>query len=271
MNMPERILSLSYGKDSMACIGACEQLGWKLDRIIHAQVWATDTIPADLPEMVQFKKEADKIILNKYGIKVEHFYAIDSWGRKVTYENSFYKLNISKKNKPNRIGQYRGFPYRKGPWCQRDLKIKAIQQFNTLNNIDNKNVIQIIGIAADEPKRFHDLNGTTKISPLVELGWTEEKCKQWCIENSLLSPIYKEHSRGGCWFCHNQSKDELKKLRNKYPEYWNLLLKWDNDSGVIFDANGHTVHDWDKRFELEEKGLVPTNYSFRWNMLKDLE
>lgn len=31
--MPEHILSLSYGKDSLACLGATEQLGWPLDRI----------------------------------------------------------------------------------------------------------------------------------------------------------------------------------------------------------------------------------------------
>lgn len=47
--MPEHILSLSYGKDSLACLGAIEKLGWPLDRIVHAEVWATDTIPADLP------------------------------------------------------------------------------------------------------------------------------------------------------------------------------------------------------------------------------
>ena len=49
----EHILSLSYGKDSLACLGAIEQLGWPLDRIVHAEVWATDTIPADLPPMVR--------------------------------------------------------------------------------------------------------------------------------------------------------------------------------------------------------------------------
>ena len=31
----EHILSLSYGKDSLACLGAIEQLGWPLDRIVH--------------------------------------------------------------------------------------------------------------------------------------------------------------------------------------------------------------------------------------------
>ena len=35
--MPEHILSLSYGKDSLACLGAIEQLGWPLDRIVTAR------------------------------------------------------------------------------------------------------------------------------------------------------------------------------------------------------------------------------------------
>lgn len=48
----QRILSLSYGKDSIACLGAIEQLGWPLDRIVTADVWATDEIEADLPPKV---------------------------------------------------------------------------------------------------------------------------------------------------------------------------------------------------------------------------
>ena len=60
--MADYILSLSYGKDSLACLGAIEELGWPLDRIIHAEVWATETIPAELPEMVEFKKRADNTI-----------------------------------------------------------------------------------------------------------------------------------------------------------------------------------------------------------------
>lgn len=71
--MPEHILSLSYGKDSLACLGAIEELGWPLDRIVHAEVQATDTIPADLPPMVEFKSKADKIIKERWGIEVEHF------------------------------------------------------------------------------------------------------------------------------------------------------------------------------------------------------
>lgn len=73
--MTQYVLSLSYGKDSLACLGAIEKLGLPLDRIVHAEVWATDTIPADLPPMVEFKKKADAIIKERWDITVEHIYA----------------------------------------------------------------------------------------------------------------------------------------------------------------------------------------------------
>lgn len=72
------VLSLSYGKDSLACLGAIEKLGWPLDRIVHAEVWATDTIPADLPPMVEFKAKADEIIKKRWGIEVEHVCAMST-------------------------------------------------------------------------------------------------------------------------------------------------------------------------------------------------
>lgn len=82
------ILSLSYGKDSLACLGACEQLGIPIDRIVHAEVWATDTILADLPPMVEFKKHADKIIKERYGIEVEHICALKTQGWVVANEHT---------------------------------------------------------------------------------------------------------------------------------------------------------------------------------------
>lgn len=84
--MGEYILSLSYGKDSLACLGAIEQLGWPLDRIVHAEVWATDTIPADLPPMVEFKAHMDAVIKERWGIEVEHVKG------KLTYEQTFYRV-----------------------------------------------------------------------------------------------------------------------------------------------------------------------------------
>ena len=48
------------------------------------------------------------------------------------------------------------------------------------------------------------------------------------------------------------------------------MLKWDLDSPVTFKSDGHTLWDYDKRFDAEDKGLVPTDRKFRWKMLNDL-
>ena len=253
----EHILSLSYGKDSLACLGAIEELGLPLDRIVHAEVWATDTIHADFPEMIEFKVKADKIIKKRYGIEVEHVQADK------TYEQWFYSVKTGKNKKTNkdRIGQNYGFPYRMGQWCNDRLKVGLLKKIKG---------IHYVGIACDEPNRFHNLT-ETKISPLVEAGWTEEMCREWCEENDLLSPIYTTATRGGCWFCHNQGVEQLRMLRKNHPDLWALLLKWDIDSPVPFKPDGHTVHDFDKRFQAEEKGLVPVDRKFRWNMLEAVQ
>lgn len=131
-----------------------------------------------------------------------------------------------------------------------------------------KNVVQYLGIASDEPERIERHKSKKGIIlPLVEANWAEAHCRQWCEENDLLSPIYTTGTRGGCWFCHNQNVDSLRRLRHDYPEYWELLLKWDNDSPTSFHTDGHTVHDFDKRFQLEDEMLLDPNGTFRWNML----
>ena len=254
--MSEYILSLSYGKDSLACLGAIEQLGWPLDRIVHAEVWATDTIPADLPPMIEFKDKADKIIKERWGIEVEHVRA------KNTYQNLFYRKKSDKaKHNPGRI---RGWPFTvTGAWCQVDVKMPPLKAVERGGNI------VYIGIASDEPNRFHNLSNTKK-SPLVEAGWDEAYCRKWCEKNDLLSPIYTTATRGGCWFCHNQRVGQLRLLRKNYPDLWALMLKWDADNPATFKSDGRTVHDFDRRFQLEDVGFIsPNDKVFRWSMLDD--
>ena len=111
--MSQYILSLSYGKDSLACLGAIEKLGWPLDRIVHAEIWATDTISADLPPMLEFKKKADAIIKERFGIEVEHVCAMRG-GEQDTYERRFYDLLTKGKF----TGSIKGFPLTRGAWCK---------------------------------------------------------------------------------------------------------------------------------------------------------
>lgn len=233
-------------------------MGWPLDRIVHAEVWATDTIPADLPPMVEFKKKADKIIKERWGIEVEHICAMRD-GEILTYEKVFYRRMESSRN-GNTINKMYGWPFQKGPWCNDRLKTRLLDSISSGS-------VSYIGIASDEPNRFHSLHDNKK-SPLVEAGWDEAYCRQWCEENGLLSPIYTTATRGGCWFCHNQGVDQLRLLRKNYPDLWLLMLKWDADSPVTFKADGHTVRDYETRFSLEDQGKIPTDKKFRWKMIE---
>ena len=147
--MSEHILSLSYGKDSLACLGAIEELGWPLDRVVHAEVLATDTIHADLPPMVAFKAKADQIIKERWGIEVEHFSAGEN------YEHHFYRVRGEKS--PKNGGSMYGWPMRNAAWCNSDLKMRALRKARA-----EKGNIIYIGIAADEPNRFHNLSDTKK-------------------------------------------------------------------------------------------------------------
>lgn len=96
----------------------------------------------------------------------------------------------------------------------------------------------------------------------------EGLCGLYCQYNDILAPTYESSCRDGCWFCHNQGVNSLRLLRRNYPDLWTLLMKWDLDSPSTYHADGHTVHDFDFRFQLEDEGKVPTDRRFRWKMLE---
>lgn len=250
----EYIASISYGKDSLAMLEVIKNYGLPLDRIITIEVWATETIYGELPEIIEFKKKVDKIIKERYGIEVEHLSA------DLTFEQQFYKLRFNKNLNKECIY---GFPITFGAWCNDRLKMQVLKKHKTKG-------IHYIGIAYDEPDRFHNLNDRVR-APLVEIKCIEEECYEWCKENDLLSPVYTQSNRSGCWFCPKQPTEQLRYLRKNYPELWSYMLKWDKDSPVPFKPNGKTVHDYDRRFEAEELGLVPMNRKFRWKMLDKTE
>lgn len=128
--------------------------------------------------------------------------------------------------------------------------------------------MEYIGIAADEPDRFGQLS-EWKRAPLVEFDIEENLCGLFCQYNDILLPSYDTGCRDGCWFCHNQGINQLRSLWRNYPDHWALLMKWDLDSPVTFKADGHTVHDFDRRFQMEVERKIPTGRTFRWRMLDD--
>lgn len=306
------VARISHGKDSLKMLDVIVSRGLRLDRITTTDVWATDTIRGEHPEMVKFKERADEYIWQKYRIEVEHLCAMKN-GEKVTYEKLFYHVPNRKPKKrgggalsttgddpriPDALGAVvpirpqeerrqagrkvslhksgagaksskstiYGFPVsvnRKGNWCTK-LKTRFLPGPSTRGRT---NIVEYLGIAADEPKRFGQLTDR-KRAPLVEFGIEEGLCGLYCQYEGILAPSYETSCRDGCWMCHNQGVNQLRLLRKNYPELWALLLKWDTDSPVYFKASGHTVHDYDRRFQMEdERLLIPGDPKFKWAML----
>ena len=146
------VACISYGKDSNAMLRAIKLLGLPLHRIVTSDVWATQDIPADLPPMWEWKKKADKIIKELYGIEVEHLCAMqkekypisderkktveehasddlsqfvqverEHGARRECYESMFYRP----KSGGRWVGNIKGFPCIKGSWCKK-LKFEKV-------------------------------------------------------------------------------------------------------------------------------------------------
>lgn len=193
---------------------------------------------------------------------------------------------------PQTIGT-QGFPSVRCPWCTGELKRAALtasryaEEIGVLhlkrehcqngflpaatNKAEKINIIHYIGIAADEPKRIErHMKAKDKVMPLVQIGWDEDLCGLIATYLGMLSPTYDGSFRDGCWFCHNQGIAQLRNLRHNYPQLWELLMQWDIDSPVTFHPDGHTVHDFDERFALEDEGLINPKDRFRWAMLEEI-
>ncbi|MBE6922979.1 MAG: hypothetical protein E7465_07345 [Ruminococcaceae bacterium] len=258
----EYIASISYGKDSLAMLEVISDHNMPLDRIVHVEIMATTDIPADLPEVTEWKHYADNIIYRRYGIIVEHVSA----GR--SYEDLFYSIPCRKEQNIDKQGQIRGFPSLQSQWCSSSLKSEVMKKI-----FKRGKSVQYIGIAANEPKRFSQLNDHLR-SPLVEHGVTEEDCYQICEQIGLLAPTYLQSKRSGCWFCHAQPIDQLRLLRAQHPLLWAKLLEWDQASPIPFRHGkrhgNHSVTDFDERFSFEDRGiLAPNDHRFKWAKMEE--
>ena len=92
--MPEYIARISYGKDSLKMLDVIFTRNLPLDRITTTDVWATDTVSANLPPMEEFKARMDERIWNLYRVDVEHLCARNKDGTKRTYEQMFYHVPV---------------------------------------------------------------------------------------------------------------------------------------------------------------------------------
>ena len=214
------IASCSFGKDSIATILLALENNEPLDRVVFCEVMFDHSrnISGEIPEHIEWIYSTAIPKLESMGVKVDV----------VKSERDYLYFFTNAVGGGRFEGKIYGFPIGGRCLINRDCKVAPIKRYlaemaGSCRKV-RKNIVQYIGIALDEPKRLERLGGN-KISLLAKYGYTEEMARAKCEQYGLLSPIYSFSSRGGCWFCPNQSIGQFCDLRRRHPELWEELRK----------------------------------------------
>ena len=225
------IVNFSGGKDSTAMLLRMIELGEKIDYIIFA-----DT-NFEFPLLYEYINKISTLIGRKIEI-VKPSSSFDSW--------RFGTLTKGK-NK----GDIRGFPQVLTPcYWMRESKVNAIENFGK----KFKNKVNCLGIAFDETERVQ--KDKSLRYPLIEWGWTEEKCLDYLQEKGLINDLYKHFSRIGCWMCPKQSSYSRYMLWKHYPKLWGLFKIMESEN--LKDTNRTIWLKHSSHYEFQYKsGHIP--------------
>ena len=185
------IASCSFGKDSIATILAGLEHGDPIDRVVFAEVMFDNArgISGEIPEHIEWIYNTAIPKMRGMGLTIDV----------VRSDMDYIDYFILRRKSGKYAGKFGGFPL--GGMCKINSACKVAPIHKYLKGYRaTHDVIQYIGIAADEPKRLARLDGTTKISLLAKYNITESIAHDMCRDAGLLSPIYATGTRGGVGF-----------------------------------------------------------------------
>lgn len=265
MNKPDyHVVSFSGGKDSTAMLLRMIELNYHIDEVVFCDT--TMEFPGMIRHVEKVKKVVEGAGIKFATVKSEH-----------NFEYFLAEVDVPNRRKDSNhygVPGY-GWPSHKIRWCTRHLKLDLIKKhFAELRK--QYNVIQYIGIAADEDYRM-ERKGNQDPShrhPLRDWNWTEADAMNYCREKGYdWEGLYEIFHRVSCWCCPLQAYSELRKLRRLFPDLWQKLLEMDAKQWQTF-AHGYSVADFDKRFALEDAlgdaGHSVTNRQFFTDLKRHL-
>ena len=102
------------------------------------------------------------------------------------------------------------------------------------------------------------LEGGRQISLLEKYNFTENDAWEFCKAAGLLSPVYAFTDRGGCWFCPNAKRPELRHLYDHHPDLWARMLELQAIPGKATEKFNRTQRfsDIDALFRQEDQDAL---------------
>lgn len=235
------LASCSFGKDSVAAILLAKKHGEPLDEAVYCEVMFDKTISGEVPEHRDFIYTRGIPALERMGVKVTVLRS----------EKTYVDLFTGRITRGPKKGMVRSFPVCGKCYVQRDCKLNPILRYQKTLPPDT---MQYIGYAKDEQERLLRLGGH-QVSLLEKYNCTEQDAKELCRQAGLLSPVYQFADRGGCWFCPNAKRKELRHLYDHHPDLWARLLELQALPGKVSEKFNRTQRfsDIDAMFREEDQ------------------
>ena len=240
------IASVSFGKDSLAMLLLILDGGgqYPLDEVVFFD-WGM--------EFQAIYNNRDKLIpiLQEKGIKFTELHYPTS------FMYNFCEREVRKKNGTIQNGY---------SWCGGRTRWGTDRKQSTIKKYYktiNKEIVEYIGIAADEFERIPRARAKGQILPLVDANMTEKDALDFCCKkgyNWLEGNIdlYDIMDRVSCWCCKNNNLKELRNMYHYLPEYWGKLKAMQNKTffpykNYTYKGTSYgTIEDLEYRFYCED-------------------
>lgn len=219
MSFDRYIASVNFGKDSLAMVLLILERGLPLDEVVFYDTGM---------EFKAIYDTRDRVLPILYGHGVKY--------TELRPPRPFLFDMLEKPVSSKKNGLHYGYS-----WCGGCARWGTANKTSALDKhakAVGKNVIQYIGIAADEQKRLQRLP-LYKVAPLAKFGFTEADALAYCYDRGFFWEengirLYDVLDRVSCWCCANKNLKELRNIRTHLPKYWNRLK-----DRIAFHANEH--------------------------------
>lgn len=229
------ILSISWGKDSLAMLLMMIDNGMKIDEAVFYDTGMEF-------DAIYKMRDLALPLLEAHGIKYTEL--------KPDYD--FIWKMFDKPVNGSKNGFHFGYSWCGGRcrWGTTD-KLKALDRY-----AEERGAEMFVGIAADEQKRLERERKPYKRFFLAEAEKSETDCLAYCYERGFCWEengirLYDILDRVSCWCCANKNLKELKNIYRFLPEYWERLKELQARTDRPMKGPGKSVFELERRFEQE--------------------